>query len=101
MNVLHVVESLTPDAGGPARSVPGLGEAIQKIGSDVQLYVNNKEIDGLSESRIALTSLPVKPIRKLSSTVQELKVQGTDKGPREKISKREKRKKERKKLGLE
>ena len=75
MNVMQVVESLNPEAGGPARSVPSLGEAIQRVGADVQLYVNNKEMDSASDRVTQTISLPINPIRKLNATVQELREQ--------------------------
>ncbi len=70
MNVMHVVESLDPAAGGPARSVPSLGEAIHKTGTNVQLYVNNKEGDAGQGRETKSTFLPIMPIRELGRTVQ-------------------------------
>lgn len=38
MRVLHTVDSLHPDTGGPARSVPGLAGAASKAGAEIHLW---------------------------------------------------------------
>ena len=38
MQILHTVQSLHPDSGGPARSVPGLAEAAAAAGATVTLW---------------------------------------------------------------
>lgn len=70
-NVFVTVNSLDPDTGGPARSVPSLGKAIHDVGADVQLYVNNKEGEAHG-CKSSSTSLPVYPINKLGKTIQRL-----------------------------
>lgn len=63
MNVMHVVESLDPAAGGPARSVPRLGEAVGRSGADVHIF---------AKDTTPSTTLPVRPIGELEKTVREL-----------------------------
>jgi len=65
------VASLDPSTGGPARSIPSLGEALSKAAIDIQLFINNKE--GKSQDRKTTpTSFSVNPINKLDVTVREL-----------------------------
>lgn len=70
MNICHVVESLDPAAGGPARSVPSLGAAVHEAGANVQLYINKKSGQNEAGQATAKNHLPVYPIQQLNKAVQ-------------------------------
>jgi len=66
------IASLDPSTGGPAKSVPSLGEAIHKAGADVQLYVNNKTGESDQSKKTTSTFLSVKAINDLDNMVKGL-----------------------------
>jgi len=77
-NVAMTVASLDPNTGGPARSVPCLGEAIQKVGPQVHLFVNNKEAETWQGNRNGVPAfLSIKSINKLDATVKQSKSRTT------------------------
>jgi len=67
------VASLDPSTGGPSRSVPRLGEAVKKVGADVQLFVNNQEGKIGQNKNATSESLSVNAVNKLGDAVKKLK----------------------------
>ena len=78
LNIFMTIASLDPSTGGPARSVPSLGEAIHKAGVDVQLYVNNKTGESDQSKKTTSTFLSVKAINDLDNMVKGLNRGGKD-----------------------
>ncbi len=78
LNIFMTIASLDPSTGGPAQSVPSLGEAIHKAGADVQLYVNNKTGESDQSKKTTSTFLSVKAINDLDNMVKGLNRGGKD-----------------------
>ena len=64
---------MIPLTGGPARSVPYLGEAIKKAGAEVQIFVDDKGWGAINNGRIIPSFSPVRTIKELRNTLKELR----------------------------
>jgi glycosyltransferase involved in cell wall biosynthesis len=72
LRVLHILPSLSPETGGPAKSVIQLGKMIAGVGNDVSLYTTmwpkyNVPISSCSEGllagrRVKITIFPAVPV---------------------------------------
>lgn len=66
------IDSLDPSTGGPARSVPSLGEAVSNSGARVHFFVN-KGLGGVRQLENPCQSvIPVKSLKNLGKTLREL-----------------------------
>ena len=54
MRVLHTVASLQPETGGPARSVPGLANALTDQGLEIHVWSSDVPAEGLDSARFVL-----------------------------------------------
>jgi glycosyltransferase involved in cell wall biosynthesis len=57
MKIIHVVASLDPAQGGPARSTPSLAAAQAKLGHDVTLFYNAAP-DRMEDIKVSTASIP-------------------------------------------
>lgn len=63
MNILHVVPSMSPRAGGPVHTVLGLTGHLAKRGNNVSIFTTN--LDGVGRGCVGVMDVPLdRPVRK-------------------------------------
>lgn len=72
LQILHTVSSISHSTGGPARSVPALANALNALGANVQISVNNKE-EIRNDNRMLSSFVQVNAISRLGELVKGVK----------------------------